>query len=117
MNLDRLARHQHPRPPQRELRQRRVFDSGGRYIGDVANLYVDDDRNLHFVDVVSGGFLGLGRKHYLLPVEAIEDETPGAVRLRVDEGQVQRAPTLANPQVGPDEELQRGVREHYGYGG
>jgi hypothetical protein len=55
MNLVRLARHQHPRPPQRELRQNRVFDSGGRYLGDVANLYVDDDRRLHFVDVVTGG--------------------------------------------------------------
>ena len=116
MNLVRLARHQHPSPPQRELRQNRVFDSAGRYIGDVANLYVDDNRKMHFVDVVSGGFLGLGRQHHLVPVGAITDETPGSVRLGVDEGVVQRAPSMANPQVGPDEGVQRAVREHYGYG-
>ena len=116
MNLVRLARHQHPHPPQRELRQSRVFDSAGRYIGDVTNLYVDDNRKVHFVDVVSAGFLGLGRKHHLVPAEAITDETPGSVTLGVEEGRVQRAPTLANPQVGPEEEVQRAVREHYGYG-
>ena len=32
MNLTRLAYTQHPRPPQRELRQRVVFDFGGRLI-------------------------------------------------------------------------------------
>jgi hypothetical protein len=45
MNLTRLAFTQHPRPPQRELRQRSVFDSGDRLIGHVANIYVDDDGN------------------------------------------------------------------------
>jgi sporulation protein YlmC with PRC-barrel domain len=54
MNLIRLKRHQHPRPPQRELRQHNVFDSRGRFVGEVANLYVDEDRELHFVDVVTG---------------------------------------------------------------
>ncbi len=51
MNLIRLERHQHPRPPHQELRQKSVFDSGCRNIGQVANLYVDDDRNLQYLDV------------------------------------------------------------------
>ena len=116
MNLVRLQRHQHPRPPHRELRQSRAFDSGGRYVGDVANLYVDDDRTLRFVDVVTSGFLGLGKKHHLVPVEAITDESPGAIALGVDQDTVERAPTFSNPQAGPDDELQRTIREHYGYG-
>jgi hypothetical protein len=116
MNLVRLERHQHPRPPHRELRQSRAFDSGGRYVGDVANLYVDDDRELRFVDVVTSGFLGLGKKHHLVPVEAITDESPGAITLGVDQETVERALTLSNPQAGPGDELQRAVREHYGYG-
>jgi hypothetical protein len=116
VNLVRLARHQHPRPPYHELRQSRVFDSGSRYVGDVANLYVDDDRTLHFMDVVTSGFLGLGKKHHLVPVEAISDESPGSVTLGVDHGTVEGAPTLSNPQAGPDDELQRATREHYGYG-
>ena len=115
MNLVRLARHQHPRPPHAELRGHRAFDSGSRYIGDVANLYVDDNRELHFVDVVTGGFLGLGKKHHLVPVEAVTDESPGSITLGVDEQTVEGAPAFSNPQAGPDDQLQRAVREHYGY--
>ena len=55
------------------------------YIGQVENLYVDDDRNLHFVDVVTSGFLGLGKKHHLVPVEAIAEEAPGSITLTVDQ--------------------------------
>ena len=116
MNLTRLGRGQHPRPPQQELRQRSVFDSGARHIGEVANLYVDEERTLHFVDVVTSGFLGLGRKHHLVPVEAITDESPGSITLGVDQQSVEGAPAFANPQAGPDDRLQRAVREHYGYG-
>ena len=115
MNLVRLERHQHPRPPHRELRQSNVFDSGGGYIGEVANLYVDDDKNLHFVDVVTSGFLGLGKKHHLVPVEAITDESPGTITLGVDAQTVEGAPTFSNPKAAPDDELQRSAREHYGY--
>jgi PRC-barrel domain len=116
MNLSRLEHHQHPRPPHHELRQKNVLDSGSRQIGDVTNLYVDDDRELHFVDVVTSGFLGFGKKHHLVPVEAIAEEAPGSVTLKVDQQTVESAPTIANPHAGPDEELQRAAREHYGYG-
>jgi hypothetical protein len=47
MNLIRLERHQHPRPPHHELRQKRVLDLGSRSIGQVANLYVDEDGEVH----------------------------------------------------------------------
>jgi hypothetical protein len=116
MNLVRLERHQHPRPPHHELRQKSVFDSGSRHIGDVANLYVDDSRELRFVDVVTSGFLGLGKKHHLVPVEAIADESPGQITLGVDQQTVEGAPTFSNPKAAPDDELQRSTREHYGYG-
>jgi hypothetical protein len=116
MNLIRLQRHQHPRPPHQELRLKSVFDSGSRHIGQVSHLYVDDDRNLRFVDVVTSGFLGLGKKHHLVPVEAITDEAPGSVTLGVDQQTVEGAPAFSNPHAAPDEGLQRAVREHYGYG-
>jgi len=58
--------------------------------------------------------LGLGKKHHLVPVEAIAEEGAGSVTLNVDEQSVEGAPTLADPHTGPDEELQRATREHYG---
>src|SRR5215211_3567715 len=114
MNLTRLEFIQHPRPPQRELRQRGVFDSGDRHIGHVANIYVDDEENFRFVDVAMGGFMGFAKKHHLVPVEAIAEEEPGSITLRVDRRTVQSAPTLGDPQAAPNEELQRAAREHCG---
>jgi hypothetical protein len=115
VNLIRLPRHQHPKPPHHELRQKRVMDLDGRLIGQVANLYVDDDMELQFVDVIISGFLGLRTKHHLVPVEGIAEEDPGSITLEVDQQAVESAPTYADPHVGPDEELQRLTREHYGY--
>jgi hypothetical protein len=116
MKLTRLEHHHHPRPPHHELRQKSVFDSGVRQVGQVENLYVDDDRNLQFVDVAIGGFLGLGKKHHLIPVEAIGEEEFGSVTLTVEQQTVESAPTLSNPHAAPDEDLQRAAREHCGLG-
>jgi len=114
MNLTRLEQHHHPRPPHHELRQKTVLDSGVRAVGQVDNLYVDDDMDLQFVDVEKSGFFGLGKKHYLVPVEAIAEEGPGSITLTVDEQTVESAPTLSNPHDAPDEDLQRAAREHCG---
>jgi len=120
MKLVRLEFPQHPRPPQRELRQRSVFDPKGGLIGYVANVYVDDDGNYRFVDVATGGLMGwLGTKHHPIPVEAVEavaEGEPGSITLKVDRPTVESAPTLADPHDAPDEELQRAAREHYGLG-
>jgi hypothetical protein len=115
MKLTWLEFAQHPRPPQRELRERGVFDSGGSLIGYVANVYVDEERNYRFVDIAVGGFMGLSAKHHLVPVEAIsEGGEPGSITLRVDQQTLDSAPTIDDPHEAPDEELQRAAREHYG---
>jgi sporulation protein YlmC with PRC-barrel domain len=116
MKLIRLEHHQHPRPPHHELRQKTVMDSGVRNIGTVGNLYVDEDRDLQFVDVVTSGFMGFGKKHHLVPVEAISEEGAGSISLEVDQRAVESAPNFPDPHAGPDEELQRATRQHYGYG-
>ena len=114
MKLIRLEFPQHPRPPQRELRQRGVFDPGGSLIGHVANVYVDNDGNYRFMDVATGGVMGLGKKHHLVPVEAIAEGEPGSITLRVDQQTLDSAPILGDPHTAPDEGLQRAAREHCG---
>jgi hypothetical protein len=116
MNLTPLEHHQHPRPPHHELRQKSVFDSGNYHIGQVENLYVDDDMDLRFVDVSTSGLLGFGKKHHLVPVEVIAEEASGSITLTVDQQTVESAPTLSNPHDAPDEDLQRAAREHCGLG-
>jgi len=113
MKLARLEFTQHPRPPQHELRQSGVFDSGGRLIGHVENIYVDEEGTFRFVDVAMGGFMGLGKKHHLVPIEAIAEEEPGSsITLTVDRQTVlQSAPTLGDLHTAPEEGLQRAARE------
>jgi hypothetical protein len=112
MKLARLDFTQHPRPPQHELRQRGVFDSEGRLIGYVKNIYVDDEGTFRFVDVAMGGFMGIAKKHYLVPVEAIAEDEPGSsITLTVDQQTVHSAPTLGDPRTAPEEGLQRAARE------
>jgi hypothetical protein len=115
MKLTKLEFSQHPRPPQRELRERGVFDSEGSLVGYVANVYVDDEGNYRFVDVATGGVMGwLGTKHRLVPVETIAEGEPGSITLTVDEQTLGSAPTLGDPHEAPDEELQRAARENFG---
>src|SRR5215218_10607395 len=117
MVLIRLEHHEHPAPPQHEMRQKTVLDSGDSFVGTVANLYVDEDsRQLRFLDVLTSEFLGLERKHHLVPVEAVIEEDSGSITLGVDQEAVESAPRFPDPHVGPDEEYQRTIREHYGYG-
>ena len=113
MNLIRLPATSTP-PPSPRTAPEDGLGFRGRLIGQVANLYVDDDRELQFVDVVIGGFLGLGTKHHLVPVEAIAEEGPGSITLTVDQQTVESAPTLDDPHAAPDEDLQRAAREHCG---
>ena len=116
MNLEYLARHQKPRPPERDIRGQRVVDSQDNEIGNVAGLYVDRaERKLRFVHVGTQGFLGLGRRHYLLPLEEVADETPtGMVQVRHDLETIQSAPEY-DPYNLPSEDYQRAIREYYGH--
>jgi len=115
LNLTRLAYDQRPRPHQRDHRQSEVFDSGGRLIGRVVTVYVDDDRNFRFLGVaMRRGSLVFLPKQHLVPVEVIAEEDPVSIILTVDQQSVESAPTLGDPRAAPDEGLQRAAREHCG---
>ena len=124
MNIIRLEQHEYPARPQHDLRGRSVLDRRDRLLGYVANLYVDEDeKQLRFLDVVTEGFLGLGRKHHLVPIEALIPAADaarrgfyGAIGLQVDREKVEGSPTFPNPLAGPDPDLQETIRQYYGYG-
>jgi len=59
-------------PHDEDIRGRRVYDQDGNEIGKVDDLLVDpSQRRVRFLQVTSGGFLGLGGTMMLVPVEAI----------------------------------------------
>jgi sporulation protein YlmC with PRC-barrel domain len=49
-----------------------VVDTVGRVVGKVDGLLIDNqEAKVRFLEVVSGGFLGLGKDTMLIPVDAI----------------------------------------------
>lgn len=58
--------------PAEDIRNRTVIDRDGEDIGEVEDLLLDEhEKRVRFLEVSSGGFLGLGKTKFLLPVEAI----------------------------------------------
>ncbi len=99
--------------PAHDVRGRAVYSNAGEQIGTVEDLYVDEDeRKVRFLDVEAGGFLGIGEKHFLVPVGAISEVTED--RLIVDES---REKVLSSPpldtDVVPGGQQQYDVNTHY----
>ncbi len=92
-----------------------VYDRDGKEIGSVEGLYVDtEEREVRFLDVGAGGFLGVGEKHFLIPVEAITDFDEDGVTIDQDLERVTDSPALPTNVV-PAAEYQREVYDYYGY--
>ena len=54
------------------VRGKEVYDAEGRRVGSVEDLYIDrQEREVRFLEVSSGGFLGIGEKRFLVPVEVV----------------------------------------------
>jgi len=61
-----------PQNPEDDLRGKVVYDPEGQRIGGVKDLYIDHrEREMRFLQVGAGGFLGMGEKPLLVPVEAV----------------------------------------------
>ena len=58
--------------PEDDLRSKDVYDADGQRVGTVEDLYIDGhEREVRFLEVGAGGFLGIGKKCLLVPVEAV----------------------------------------------
>ena len=63
-----------------DIRRLGVFDTNGEQIGSVEDFYVDtQEREVRFLEVGAGGFMGLGEKRFLIPVEAVTNFREGGV--------------------------------------
>lgn len=63
-----------------DIRRLDVFNENGDQIGSVEDFYVDtQEREVRFLEVSSGGFMGLGEKRFLIPVEAVSNFREGGI--------------------------------------
>ena len=98
-----------------DIRGLDVYDRDGKEIGSVESLYVDPaEQEVRFLDVGAGGFLGVGEKHFLIPVEAITNIDGEGVTIDQGRGKVTDSPALPTNVV-PAVDYQRGVYDYYGY--
>ena len=105
------------REPLKNIRGLDVYDSNGEEIGSVEDLFVDQEAQFpRFLDVGAGGFLGIGKKHFLVPFEEVSRHVGEEERAIVRQD---RDKVLGSPDFDPDEmpeiDLQRAVYAYYGY--
>jgi sporulation protein YlmC with PRC-barrel domain len=103
--------------PWKNIHNLDVYDVHGEQIGTLEDLYADR-KQAHlprFVGVAAGGLLGLGKKHFLIPVEDMSHDV-GEDRVVVNHS---RAKVMNSPEFDPDvvpkRDFQRAVYAYYGH--
>jgi sporulation protein YlmC with PRC-barrel domain len=116
MALIKLRDSNLPRDPNaKALLDHDVYDRDGEKIGTIKDLYLDtEDKDVRFLDVGAGGFLGLGEKHFMVPMEVVTDTRGGGVTVEQSREKVEGSPELVTKGV-PEDAYQREVYDYYGY--
>jgi sporulation protein YlmC with PRC-barrel domain len=91
--------------PSRDLRGRNVVDEDGHDVGTVADMLIDPQlRIARMLVLETGGLLGMGKKQYLVPLEAAHDDGE-QVRIKRSKDEITREPEYRLSD-GEEEELQ-----------
>ena len=97
-----------------DIRDLKVMDISGEELGTVHDLFIDEqERKVRFLEISSGGFLGLGTTKFLLPVEAISRITADMVYANQSRERIAGAPRYDPTLV--EERYVSDVYSHYGY--
>jgi sporulation protein YlmC with PRC-barrel domain len=93
--------------PASDVRDRDVYDRDGQVVGSVSDVLVDPENGeVRLVEVTAnGGVFGLGRKSWLIPVEAISSGDPRTVYVERTREEI-RAADPYRPAEGDEEEAQ-----------
>ncbi len=103
--------------PWQDTRGLDVYDIIDEQIGSVEDLYVDREaRQPRFVVVSAGGFLGVGKKHLLIPAEEVSrDMSEERVTVTEPGDKVLNSPEF-DPEVGvPSADVQQAIEAYYGH--
>jgi sporulation protein YlmC with PRC-barrel domain len=102
--------------PAMDLRGRDAYDRNGEQVGTINDVLIDpDQRKARMIEIsTGGGLLGLGKKQFLVPVEAISGGDPRTVYIDKEKDEL-----LAGPEYHPDQtdEEEAHYAEVYAYYG
>ena len=91
-----------PANPEDDLRGKAVYDAQGQRVGGVEDLYIDrQEREVRFLEVGAGGFLGIGEKNYLVPVEAVVEVAEDRVTIEPGRTEKVEGPAPFDTKVAP----------------
>ncbi len=104
--------------PRQDIRGRDVLAKDGDKIGKVDALLVDDQESkVRFLRVEAGGFLGLGEKKWLVPVDAITSVDEDHVHVDQTRDKIVGSPVYDPDVVAkPANDFYGGMYGYYGYG-
>ena len=106
----------HLEESRQDIRGFEVYDSEGDKIGTVEDFYVDREAHVtRFLNVKAGGYLGIGTKYFLIPVEEVTRNAGEEDRVKVnhDRDKVLDSPDF-DPDVVPNLDFQHTVYDYYG---
>jgi sporulation protein YlmC with PRC-barrel domain len=101
--------------PGDDVRGRHVVTVDGKNIGNVDDLLIDsNERKVRFLEVGSGGFLGIGEHKSLIPVDTVARVDEDHVYIDRSLDHVAAAPAY-HPQVVATDRYFNEIYDHYGY--
>ena len=102
-----------PANPENDLCGKDVYDAEGQRIGSVGDLYIErKEREVRFLEVGAGGFLGVGEKRFLVPVEAVVEVTEDRVTIEPDRTERVAGPSPFDTKVAPPTAVDRRSDDH-----
>jgi sporulation protein YlmC with PRC-barrel domain len=102
-----------PANPEDDVRGKDVYDAEGQRIGSVGDLYIErKEREVRFLEVGAGGFLGIGEKRFLVPVEAVVEVTEDRVTIEPDRTERVAGPSPFDTKVAPPTAVDRRSDDH-----
>ena len=100
-----------------DIRGRDVIAQDGDKIGKVDALLVDaQESKVRFIRIEAGGFLGIGEKKWLIPVDAITRIDRDNVYVDQTRQKITGAPVYDPDLVETNEDYYPGLYSYYGYG-
>ena len=105
-----------PANPEDDLRGKAVYDAQGQRVGGVEDLYIDpQEREMRFLEVGVGGFLGIGEKNYLAQVEAVVEVAEDRVTIEPGKTQKVEGPAPVDTKVAPPPTAEERRTEDYAW--
>ncbi len=98
-----------------DIRGHKVLDQAGEEVGKIDGLMIDrEERKVRFMEVASGGFLGIGEKTFLIPVDAITQIHDDHVHIDRTREHVAGGPDY-DPDIMPKDDVWESTYGHYGH--